>query len=450
MHKYLFLLFCVCCFSISNTQAQVTLSNPQTDQKLLKHFQDGKLGLFVHWMACHTPETGDSWSIGGHTPKSVSDSITMKWNPINFNAKEMVDIAVKAGCKYMVVISKHHDGFSIWNSNYSIFDIERIPFKKDILKELGDECRRQGLLYGIYYSIADIDYCGWSAMAQAGQPIQKSKYGEGDFIRFVHNQVEELITNYNPDILWFDGHWLDPLWGPKEGKELYQFVKSHKKSTLSTRLAVTKDDNGHETFLSNGSSGDFFSLEAKTTDAPNFPWEACTSITYPTYAYEPDATMLTKKELTEMFSKTLCGNGNLLVNIGPKPTGEMPEEQVNRLYELSDWIKSNKEAVYDTKGGPFEQGDWGGSTYKQDVVYIHLRKSKDVLKINTLNGYRIKSAVDLATKKRVKIKQNGSEVILYLPHFSNEREIPVIALQLDKEYTFTKWIPLYQEKADKK
>lgn len=438
--KFIFLFILACCFT-GFIQAQVTLVNPETDSKLLKQFQDGKLGLFVHWMACHTPETGDSWSIGAGTPKSVADSITMKWNPKNFDAKAIVDMAVKAGCKYIVVISKHHDGFCIWPSKYSVFNLERLSFKKDILKELGDECRRQGLLYGIYYSIADIDYCGWPGMAQVGKSIREPKYGREDFIRFVHNQTKELIDNYQPDLLWFDGFWLDPLWTAKEGKDFYHFIKSQKSNTLSTRMAVTKGKDGHETFWADGSSGDFFSLEAKTTDAPNFPWEVCTSITYPVYAYEPHAKMLTKEELIGMFSRTLCGNGNLLVNIGPKPTGEMPEEQVNRFYELSEWIHTNQEAVYDTKGGPFEQNENIGSTYKEDIIYLHLRKSLKSICVSSLKGYRIISATDLGTGKKMRVRLDGDKWVITLPTFKENQIIPVISLKLDKEYSFTAWLP---------
>jgi hypothetical protein len=435
-----FLLLFICGY-LACVQSQTTVLNPQTDKKLLKQFQDAKLGLFIHWMACHSPGTGDSWAIGNGTPKSVADSITMKWNPQNFNPKEIVNVAVQAGCKYMVVISKHHDGFCIWPSEYSIFDIDRIPFKRDILKELGEECRKQGLLYGIYYSIADIDYCGWNSMAQVGREIKEPKYGREDFIRFVHNQTKELIDRYQPDILWFDGFWLDPLWTAKEGNDLYQYIKKLKSNTLSTRLAITRGEDGHETFWTDGSSGDYFSIEAKTTDAPPFPWEACTSVTYPVYAYEPDAKMLTADELIGMFSKTLCGNGNLLVNIGPKPTGEMPEEQVERLYELTKWINRNREAVYDTHGGPFKQTDEIGSTYKDEYIYLHLRKPVSTLRINSLEGYQITKAFDLSTGKRIKIQRKNNEVILSLPAWEKGRQIPVIALKLDREYRFVKWLP---------
>lgn len=429
------LLYGICCHII---QAQTVLINPDTDKLLLDRFQKAKLGLFIHWMACHSPETGDSWSIGTATPKSVSDSITMKWNPEKFNAKQIVDIAAKGGCKYLVVISKHHDGFCIWPSDYSIFDRDRITFKKDILKELGKECKRKGLLFGIYYSIADIDYCGWKSMPQAGGLIPKPKYGKNDFIQFVHNQTKELITRYNPDILWFDGHWLDPVWTPQEGKELYYFIKSLKRSVLSTRLSVTKAEDGHETFWTNGASGDFFSMEARTTDAPVFPWEACTSITYPVYAYEPEAPMLSRKDLIDMFDRTLCGNGNLLVNIGPKPDGTMPQEQVERLYELTAWISKNKEAVYDTKGGPFRQTEYLGSTYKGNKIYLHIRKPISHLTLSLPGGYKVLSAYYLETGKPFPFEQ--SEDRISISSFNVVNDIPVIVLQLNKKYEFIDWL----------
>lgn len=420
--------------------AQVTITNPDSDRKLLECFQDAKLGLFVHWMACHAPGMGDSWNIGRGKTKAQSDSITMHWNPVNFNAKEIVDVAVKGGCKYMVVISKHHDGFCIWPSNYSVFDIDRIPFKRDILKELGDECRKQGLLFGIYYSIADIDYCGWPCMPSAGDSVQQPKYGKEDFVRFVHNQTKELITRYDPDILWFDGHWLDPVWGAQEGRDLYRFLKSLKKRTLSTRLSITKGSDGQETFWTDGASGDYFSMEAKTTEGPAFPWEACTSVTYPVYAYEPDAKMLTYEELVGMFSKTLCGNGNLLVNIGPKPDGSMPAEQVDRLHEFAGWIQRNKEAVYNTKGGPYRQTEALGSTYKEDIVFLHLRNIPKILTVNVLKGYRIESATHLASGTHINFQIDDDTWRFDVSSLQGSSDIEVIALKLNKKYHFTNWI----------
>lgn len=425
---------------IAFDRTQTTLVNPDTDLRQLHRFQDAKLGLFVHWMACHSPATGDSWNIGKATSKSVADSITLQWNPYKFDARAIVDVAVRAGCKYMVVISKHHDGFCIWPSKYSEFDTDRISFKRDILQELGDECRRRGLLFGIYYSIADIDYCGWKAMPGVGEEIPTPRLGREDFLHFVHNQTKELITRYHPDLLWFDGFWLDPLWTPEEGKELYRFIHSLDKHILSTRLSLTKNEKGEETFLNNGTSGDYFSMEAKTTDAPTFPWEACTSITYPVYAYEPNAPMLSADELLAMFNRTLCGGGNLLVNIGPKPDGTMPEEQADRLYELTEWINRNHEAVYGTQGGPFKQTDTLGCTYRKNKLYLHIRdKQTRSVSLDLPEGCKVRSAQVLSTGQTVQFTQQGRHLTV---DFSRESAgpLPVIALTLKAPLSVNGWI----------
>lgn len=439
-HLFILLFILLTRISVSDLHAQAVFTNPDTDAKMLHRFQDAKLGLFVHWMACHSPATGDSWSIGKATPKSVADSITLQWNPEKFDAHVMVDIAVRAGCKYMVVISKHHDGFCIWPSDYSVFDLDRIAFKRDILRELSDECRRRGLLFGIYYSIADIDYCGWKAMPGADEDIPTPRFGKDDFIRFVHHQTQELITRYRPDILWFDGFWLPPLWTPSEGRKLYQFIRSLDKHVLATRLSLPKDEQGEKTFLNDGASGDYFAMEAKTSNAPDFPWEACTSITYPVYAYEPNAKMLTADELITMFNRTLCGGGNLLVNIGPKPDGQMPEEQVERLYELTDWINRNREAVYATKGGFLRQTDSLGCTHRGNKLYLHIRnKQATSVTLNLPAGCEVRSACVLSTGQTAQVSQNGNRLTV---NFSRKEAgtLPVIALTLNRSLNIKGWM----------
>jgi alpha-L-fucosidase len=439
--KLSFIIIALCC-GLFSTMAQRSVINPETDKKLLKKWQGLKLGMFVSWMPCHSPGTGDSWSIGNGTPKSVSDSITMRWNPDKFDPVAMVDGAVKAGCKYMVVISKHHDGFAIWDSEYSSFDLEKIKFKRDILKELGDECRKRGLLYGIYFSIADIDYMGWPRMFAAEELSPEPLKGRADFMAYTKNQVKELITRYNPDILWWDGFWQPPVWTETEGKELYRYMKSIKSNILCTRVALTANSSSKELFLSDGADGDIFGSEGKTMEAPPYPAEMITSITYPVYAYEPNAKIMSKQQLYKTFSTTLCGNGNLLLSLGPTRQGELAPEQLARFCELAPWITSNREAVYGTQGGPFRQDTWGGSTYIGKNLFIHLREKTNMLKFNTLKGYKVLSAKDLVTGNEIGFETKGDEVTLHIPDFEDGREIPVIALKLDKKIKFTGWLPL--------
>lgn len=425
-----------------SAKAQRSVINLQTDKELLKKWQDAKLGMFIHWMVCHTPATGDSWSIGRRTPKSVADSITMQWDPEKFNAAEMVDAAVKAGCKYMVIVSKHHDGFAIWDSKYSSFDLEKVKFKRDILKETGDECRKRGLLFGIYFSIADIDYMGWSRMYSDREVSPEPKKGREDFMAYTKNQVKELIDRYNPDILWWDGFWQPPVWTEVEGKELYRYMKSLKNNIICPRLALTKNSKAREMFVSDGADGDYFTIEGKTIDAPPYPWEMAMAITYPVYAYEPKAKLMTKKELIKTFNTTLCGNGNLLLNLGPTPEGILAPDHLTRFYELTDWITQNKVAVYGTQGGPFKQGAWGGSTYNGNKLYLHLREQPTALRFNTLSGYSVISASIIATGSKLEFESKGDEVIIKIPIFSEGTETPVIELTLNKPIQFTDWLPL--------
>lgn len=434
----------------SDLQAQDTYLNPSTDMKLLKQFQDAKLGMFVHWMACFSPETSDSWGIGSPVkPKSVSDSITLAWNPYNFDAKQMVQTAVDLGCKYMVVISKHHDGYSIWPTAYSEFNITKGAFKRDILKELGAECKRQGLLYGIYYSIADIDYAGWTKMATVRSPIPSPVKGIPDFVEFNKNQVKELITNYDPDILWFDGYWLDPdIWNADRGRDLYHYIKSIKPNTLSTRLAITYNPENpdlhtaaNESFVNDGSAGDFFAVEARSLKAPIYPWEGCTSVSYPVYAYNPAAKLHTREELILDFDKMVCANGNFLLNIGPKDDGTLPEELVARFGEMSQWAKQNAKGIYNTKGGPFIQDEWGGSTYAKNKIYLHLRAAKGILLLPALTGYQVKHIKSLAKNQKVKFRQLADgQLEVTIPADLARDTVTFLEITLDKEYVFQSWI----------
>lgn len=420
--------------------------NPLTDLNTLEKWEGMKLGMFVHWMVCHSPETGDSWSIGQGTPKSVADSITLQWNPQKFDAKEMVGAAVKAGCKYMVIVAKHHDGFAIWDSDYSSFDLERVAFKRDILKETSEECKKQGIMFGVYLSIADIDYMGWDRMYSDSEVSPEPKTGRIDFMRYTKGQVKEIIRRYDPEILWWDGYWQPPVWTPVEGKILYDYVKSLNPHIICPRPSLTEHQSKSNTFYafsSDGADGDYFAIEGRTIEAAPYPWEIATAITYPTYAYEENARLLSKEKLITLFNNSLCGNGNMLLNIAPKPDGTFDAKQLNRFYDLTEWIKRNEPAVYGTEGGPLRQGKWGGTTFKGNKIYIHLRDKVRDLKLNSLKGYKIQKIKDLYSGKDIQFETDDSGMtVIHLPEYDKELIIPVIELTVDRVVTFTKWLPL--------
>lgn len=440
MIKKISVIAAMCMIAVT-AMSQTTLINPCTDKKLLKRFQNAKLGLFVHWMACFTPATGDSWEIGRKTPKRVADSISFAWDPEKFSAKDIVDFAVKAGCKYITVIAKHHDGFCIWDSKYTSFDIAKTKFKKDILGELEKEARKRGLLFGIYYSILDIHQMGWNGMPYEISTQPEPPGGKAKFVQFIHDQVKELLTKYKPDILWFDGYWLKQYWTNEDGRNLYADIKKIKPNTLSRGLSSTrvKDE---DVFVPDGSSGDYLCIEAKTSEGPAYPWEACTSVSYPVYAYDPGAPLKSKEDLITMFDKTICGNGNFLLNIGPDRDGTLPKPLTDRFLEMSDWVLKNKQAVYNTSGGPFKQGAWGGSTYKGDRIYLHIRERFPQISLKNLEGYKILSAKDIATGKSLSLIKTATGYSMEVPPANNDDLIPVIELRLNKSFKFTGWLDL--------
>lgn len=438
-------------FAVAN--AQRANINPLTNADTFDKWRQGKLGMFVHWMVCHTPETGDSWSIGNGTPKSVADSITYAWNPVNFDAEAQVAAAAEAGCKYIVVVAKHHDGFAIWDTDFGDFDIEKVEFKRDILAETADACRRHNIMFGVYLSFADIDYMGWDKMYGDNEPSPEPKTGREDFMRYTKGQIKEIIDRYDPEILWWDGYWQPPVWNTIEGKYIYDYVKSLNPNIIMPRGSLTNHQSKSGrfySFQSDGADGDWFAIEGKTIEAAPYPWEIATAITYPAYAYEEDAPLISKDKLILQFNNTICGNGNMLLNLGPTPKGELDAKHVGRLYDLGKWIEDNKKAVYSTEGGPFRQGDWGGSTFKGSKLYIHLREARDLdeIVINTLPSvFEVVGAKDLKTGEPVEFTNTKSNsrtttITIKVPKFSKDRELPVLELSMNRVLYFTEWLPL--------
>lgn len=442
MYRKNSIVFLVLCFMITSGSCQTSITNPRTDMELLEDFQTRKLGLFLHFLPVHTPETGDGWAIGRGTSKRVADSIALAWNPKNFDARKIVDFAIKAGSKYIVVVAKHHGGFCIWDSKFTDFDIGSTPVNKDILKRLGEECRKQGLLFGIYYSIVDTHSTGWDLMPAAGQPMPEPKGGKQHLVRYAKDQVRELITRYDPDILWFDGFWIGKYWTQQDGKNLYSFIKTLKPDILTTRVSLTENSRGQDSFYINGASGDFLAVEATTRHKMNVPWEACTSISYPTYGFDPNAELLTKKELIMMFDKVICANGNYLLNIGPKRDGSLPTLQKARFLEMSNWISKVKEAVYNTQGGPFIQNDSIGTTYRGNKIYLHIRKNGSLINIPRLKNYKILSAKSLTSGEELEIDKTAAGYSIENPIKENNEMIDIIALKLNKKFIFGNWISL--------
>ena len=347
--------------------AQKTYS---TNEELLKEFMDMKFGMFVHWGPVSLEGTEIGWSRGREIPAEEYDNLYKSFNPTKFNADEWIKTAKDAGMKYFIITTRHHDGFSIWPTEYSDYDIAATPYKKDVLMELKKACDKYDILFGTYYSINDWKHKYYPL----GSPGGKTKKETGDmdkFIPFIKGQTKELIEDYDTKILWFDGEWEEP-WTHEMGQDLYQYLKNLDENILINNR-VDKGRKGMEGItISDEYAGDFATPEQRvgTYDIEN-PWESCITICRQ-WAWKPDDKMKSFEESLFTLLKTVGGDGNLLLNVGPMPDGRIEPRQAARLKEIGDWLKKNDESIYGTTGGPYKPVDWLASTRKGNVIYIHL------------------------------------------------------------------------------
>jgi alpha-L-fucosidase len=342
----------------------------ETDQQLLKEFQDMKFGMFVHWGPVSLRGTEIGWSRGREIPIEEYDNLYKKFNPVNFNAEEWIKILKAAGMKYLIITSKHHDGFSLWPTAYSDYNITSSPYKNDLLMDLKKACDKYGILFGTYYSI-----CDWKdSFYPLGSPGGKTKKETGDmekFIPLLKEQLKELIEEYNSKILWFDGEWEEP-WTHEMGQDLYQYLKGLDENILINNR-VDKGRKGMEGItISNEYAGDFATPEQQigTYDTEN-PWESCITICEQ-WAWKPDDEMKSLEECLFTLLKTVGGGGNLLLNVGPMPDGRIEPRQAERLKEMGDWLEKYGESVYGTRAGPYKPTDLLTSTRKGNAIYITL------------------------------------------------------------------------------
>ena len=348
----------------------------------MQWWRDAKFGLFIHWgpVALKGVEIGwgrkapRTYDIDGHTGRGTDpeyDSLYKQFNPVKFNAAEWVNIAHEAGMKYIVLVCKHHDGFSMFHTAHSDYSISNTPFRRDVVKELADACHAAGMRFGVYYSQRD-----W----------HHPDYLRGDnrkYNDFYQNQVRELLSNYGTvDILWFDhvaGFWSDYTYD-----QLYPMIyqlqpnivindrgakfcgknRNKKESTLS-KLRESKEARKIV-------NGDFATPEQRIGGMDlSRDWESCITICKQ-WAWKPDDTMKSFSECLRTLVTCVTGGGNLLLNVGPMPSGEIEPRQVARLKEIGNWLDAYGDSLYGTRGGPYRNGRWGGSTHRNKSLWLHV------------------------------------------------------------------------------
>ncbi len=394
------------------------LAAKTVDTTALKRWQDMRFGMFIHWGPVSLTGHEIGWSRGSQTPIDEYDQLYKRFNPTKFDADKWVQVAKEAGMKYLVITSKHHDGFCLWPSEYTDYDIANTPFKRDILKELSDACKKHGILFCVYYSVCD----WWHPDYPLGSPAGKSKKPKPSMDRYyayMKNQTKELIDSYGPlGLIWFDGEWESP-WTRDYGNELYTFLKQAQ-PTLIINNRVSKGRHGMAgtTKQSNLNAGDFDTPEQRIGGFNRErPWETCMTICQQ-WAWKPNDKMKSLKQCIRTLLQTAGGDGNLLFNVGPMPDGRIEPRQVERLKEMGAWLEAYGDTVYGTRGGPFKPGKWGASTCRGNKIYLFIMDwpKEGPLSLGTLSMKVSKAVARNGGSVRIEQTDSGLEVSVSPEH----------------------------------
>ncbi|RME96335.1 MAG: alpha-L-fucosidase [Verrucomicrobia bacterium] len=313
-------------------------------------------------------------------PVEEYEQLAKQFNPVKYDPAEWVRIAKDAGMKYIVITSKHHDGFCLFDSKVTDYTVVKAtPYGKDLLRPLAEECRKQGLHFCTYYSIMD-----WHHPAQMrGSPnrYNPTKIRPGrkqEYLDYMKAQLKELLEICDPDVLWFDGEWVD-WYTEEDGREIYRYLRQLKPSIIINNR-VGKGRKGMEG-LNKGDReyvGDFGTPEQRipATGLPGVDWESCMTMN-DTWGYKKNdhnwksaATLI--RNLVDIASK----GGNYLLNVGPTAEGLIPQPSVERLAAIGRWMKVNGRAIYGTTASPFPKLPWGRCTKRvfrnRTMLYLHV------------------------------------------------------------------------------
>lgn len=350
----------------------------QRDERMA-WWREARFGMFIHWGLYAIP--AGEWN--GKPVKGIGEWIMNKANisvedyrplkdqfdPKNYDPARWAQIAADAGMKYLVITSKHHDGFCLFETKTTDWDVvDATPYGKDLLKPLAKECRKRGVRFCTYYSILD-----WTHPSQRVKPVDKATY-----VADMKTQLRELIESCDPDVIWFDGEWV-PWWTEPDGRDLYAYLLELKPS-LIVNNRVGKGRKGMAGFNRDDQeySGDFGTPEQEipATGFPGVDWESCMTMN-DTWGFKThDHNWKSDKKLIDNLIDIASKGGNFLLNVGPTALGEIPEPSVERLATMGDWIDQYGEAIYGTAATPIEPPAWGRCTMKPTddgyLLYLHV------------------------------------------------------------------------------
>lgn len=415
---------------------KVKEENSLTDEERMEWWTEARFGMFIHWGLYAQDGSffegqdgrGEHMMRNLQIPVAKYEKIATEFNPVKFDADEWVKIAKDAGMKYMVLTSKHHDGFAMYNSPSSDYNIvERTPWKRDPVKELAEACEKQGLKFGLYYSLGR-DWHHPQCKSRGGRrsnlwdyPDEEGKDQSIYFNEKVKPQISEIIKQYKPAIIWFD---TAELTTKEQSRELMELIRNLDPTCIvNSRVG--------------NNLGDYSVKEQKIpAEGEPKPWETCWTLNDHWGYHKTDDEWKSTDSLIHSLIDIVSKGGNFLLNVGPTGKGVIPEPSVDRLKKMGDWLKINGEAVYGTTSSPFGKFPWGRCTKKveksETVLYFSVfnHPENGNLFIPKLTNNVIEASL-LGTNTSIKTVTSTEGLKIQLPEKEIGSIAPVVKLRIE-------------------
>lgn len=402
-----------------------------------------RFGMFIHFGLYSIPAGAwDEKNIGGYAewiqanadiPAKDYATLATQFNPAGFNAEAWVLAAKHAGMKYLVITTKHHDGFCLWPTKLNRdWNVATTPFKRDILGELSAACQKHGIRFGTYYSITDWHHPAQFISRDAAGHAPKGSYFQtrmhdgrkAEYVAYMKGQIAELIQRYDTDILWFDGDWVG-WWTTDDGKDLYNYIRSIKPSIIINNRVSKR-----------GSFKlDFGTPENETPGAAlNHKWEACWTMNNSWGFKSADKSWKSPGDLIQKLIDINSKGGNLLLNVGPTEEGLIPQPSLDGLASMGEWLKVNGPAIYGSTHADLPRPAWGRITrHGAQQLFLHVfnRPADGVITVDGIQSAEAKATL-LADGRELSVEAGKNRLQLTLPADAVTPPATVIALTLSQ------------------
>ncbi len=432
------LVFCLVCATIT-ASAQKGYTPAPENLEAREWFRDAGFGLFIHWGVYSVLAGGGEKGVAecvmenNKIPVKHYERLPKFFNPQAFDPAEWVSLAKDAGMKYITITSKHHDGFAMYDSEVSDYNIvDATPYGKDVLKALKEECDRQGIRLFFYYSQLDWHHPDYYPRGRTGQGYT-GRPDSGDwynYLDYMDAQLEELLTNYGE----IGGIWFDGMWDNKDAdwrlEKTYPMIHRLQPQVLigsnHHRAPFPGEDfQMFERDLPGQNTAGF----NQTETISDLPLEACQTIGRAWGYNLRDTDTKSVEELIRFLVRSAGNDANLLLNVGPMPNGEIMPENVEVLKKMGRWMDRYGETIYGTRGGPVPQREWGVTTYKEDKVYLHVLDWQDPVLVVPDMGFRIKGARYFEDGSEVTFRKVTGGWLIHLPEEEEELTDRIIVLE---------------------